>query len=784
MPLQPIPFQNFAGGIADRYIGTDNTRCQIIDNMYIDETQKLYCRDGTSIFKTRFGFATGQTKPTGLYIGPDPFSHPFVVIGRHGYTINELGSFTEATGPSGGAYLPTKTDTTYEHTCNWRRQLIAATGMTGVQPQMVYCSSFTNPATYKVLTPGMPKLASSPSVTNTGTTNSYLYAFFYKYTFTDYTSVTFAYFGNPVQISIQTVSTPDAVNIPVTGIPVLANTAVTNYDTANVTVEIYRTANGGADFFFLASINNGTTTYTDSTADLTLQSRAPIYNAQNAPGWDVPPSGALYVTQTNDNFWYATSGTLYQSIAGNPGAVPASFRSDIDQKISGLSDYLSFPILFCDQSVYRVEGVFDSLGNGGFILREISKTAGCLSNRSIVKIPGGLVWFGNGGIWFTNGFSCTKLSMHLNTSYGTWVNSQVVGCYDAVKNFVYWTVNSIANSVTTANDTILVLDLNKGLKEESVFVTASSVNNLLPSTFAFTSSTDVKNAGSVYSPLYNRLLFTDARGYLLWFDPLSYTDPRIDTLVYPSQMAKRVIQFTIITAGLDQGTVGFRKYTPEVSVEFDAKTSLAIQVRHRRDDGGIWSGTGGYPAYGRPGSPGGGSNGNPGVPEFRLDDAILWNITDCVWQNDSVDYKWNDTKILDGRRSVPAGLLRSGRRQLWFTNSYTLISKSDLLTTATVAKGVRQLTIDSASLVWPTDCEDYFMTFASDGYVQSFQIKYRLSSSVIEVYDPYSLLVNGSQKWEMFGFRKFERPRLISYTLHAEVDGPTMTPSSGTGGNV
>jgi hypothetical protein len=917
MPLTPVTFEDFSGGQADLYIGTDVTRQAILKNFLIDETKKPYVRYGTSIFVNRI---PGAYAPSGIYLGPQPFSHQVVVAGPSAYIPDETATWQEVIGVT--SMFPTKTSER-ESALVWRRQLVGVAPVASVPAAMLYATQYVQPstpataATYKALTLGLPALANSPSIHySSGDAYQAQYAFFYKYTFIDYTGTLFAFFGNPNLpglVNGSGANDPATSNIAISSIPVLANTAYTNYDVtasvttnttyaigsktatvasatgllvgqqlinANVTqgtvvtaivgttitlsqpaiataaasstiycaltVQIYRTINGGSVLFYNGMVPNGTTTYTDAVSDANVQLQQAIYTSNGALGYDQPPTGALGVAQTNDIFWYATSTTLYQSIQGAAGACPATFSNQMDQKIVGLSDVVSFPILFCDKSVYRIEGTFDSFGNGGYVPREIHRTAGCISNASIVKTPYGLIWFGNGGIFVTDGYSVKKISNHLNISYPVFASSSVAGEYDSSKNMVYWTINTFPNSVTNA---FLVLHLNYGVQEESLFSWLYSENNLYPTALRFsvaadvassdpsvsttatwtsglttitvTSATGISNGMSVtgvgiaygatvtgisgttitlsaattdpganttvvfsrpvYAQLYNRMCFANANGYLLWFDPNSLADVLIDTTIFPTQMAKKTIMYDLTTAGLDQGVKGFRKYNPDVSLEVDAQTPVAIQIQHRRDDGGGgWSGEGGTPPAGRgvAGSPGGGSTGNPGVPEIRQDGAITWGITDTVWSTDPNEHLWNDFATVNGKRSVPAAQLRSARRQLKFTNAYTIIAGSDTYGTATVVVGspgsLPTVTLDNyPTQIWITDPEGYWITFVGDSYNQTYFIKSRVSDSVLQLTDPYATLVAGSYKWEIKGYRKFERPRILNFTLYAEVEGPT-----------
>lgn len=946
MPIQPVTFQVFNGGIADRYIGTDIRHAARMDNLLIDETDKPYGRFGTFIFDARPLVPTTDTVPTGIYLGSDPFSRPFQVMGSHIYQINEENTWEEVVGPM-FSFLPLKTNNR-ENALFWRRQMIAVAE--GTRPVMIYSPyfgihtgndyvrDFANPAEYNALTLGMPALASKPSV-DYDPAESYqvVYAFFYKYTFVDYTGTLFTFFGNPNIPSFVNGSSTDQPNIAsigITNIPELSNTLpvgeLNNYDVSSrattnsnftqgsdlvgvassigievgaqvlspnvplstyvtqiigstairvsgkatqtsgavsttystLTIQIYRTVNGGSVLFYLDQLANATTSYTDQTADSVILTNPAIYISGNAVGYDLPPQQAFAVTQTNDFFWYATPNALYQSIQGAPGACPSSFLVETDQVVRGLSDIIAYPVLFCDRSIYRVEGTFDSFGNGGFALREISQTAGCAANSSIVKTPYGLFFFGNGGIFHTNGYDVKKISRHLDDSYKLWANANVTGQYDPTYNKIYWTINTDNNSPgqnnfryffePNYNNAFLVLHLSYGVMEESVFTTGSSKNNLYPTALKFSDSQDIylRNTPStqqpgtytsgtdtivvfsalnigeeytvtgpgipygsyvtnisgttitinqnvnetkigqiidfyypIYQKYYSRMLFTDRNGYLLWFDPNSYTDVLIDTNLFPQEMGKKAIIYNFTTAGLDQGTPGFRKYTADMSLEVDGITSIAMQIRHRSDEKSGWSGEGGSPPAGKgvAGSPGGGSSGYPGVPEVRQDTGILWDITDCLWLDDETEHPWDEVPTLTDKRTIPATKLRSTRRQLQFTNAYTIIVSSDdyaLASTVPYTPGVLP-TVILASGAWPDDVEDYYLTFSGDGYNQTYYITRRIDDLTLEVTDPYSTLIAASNlKWEIKGYRKFERPRILSFTLYADIDGVTQAPST------
>ena len=84
-------------------------------------------------------------------------------------------------------------------------------------------------------------------------------------------------------------------------------------------INIYRTTNGGAFYFYLTQISNGTTTYADSTADTSLGStEAPLYNDPPSlfagiEEWD----GRIFGFEANSTILKFSNDEFY-SLTGNP----------------------------------------------------------------------------------------------------------------------------------------------------------------------------------------------------------------------------------------------------------------------------------------------------------------------------------------------------------------------------------------------------------------------------------------------------------------------------------
>lgn len=753
--LATFKVDQFDGGLVDAYLAYPANCAAALTNLLLDNQGKPYTRPGTLCFDTRVPTTTGSTKISGIYLGSEPYGLPVFFRANKAYNLNETDGFSEILGPEANAACPNKTQNDLESLILWKKQMVYGSGPETVLPHRIYCSDQTPVATFHALTLGLPALATAPVATGSGSGFNFNYAFHFDYTFTDYDGTQFEESGFVTEIGpITNSADPASANIAITAIPVLANTLSTNYDVTNIVVKIFRTRNNGTTFYYLGQVANGTTTFTDNIADTTLVTQITVYTDGGALDYNQPPVGSRYVTQVNDFFWFATDRVLTHSIQGAPGASPGLYQYPVDQKIIGLNATVSFPILFCDRSIYRVDGVFDEFGDGGFDLREISQTAGCVSNRSIVRIPDGLVWAGNGGFYYTDGYQVKKISENLNDSYKIWKNDSIVGRYDSINNIVFWTVSSSSNSFIALNDSIACLHLNFGIKPESVFTTLSGQNNIFPTTLGYSESLDVDVR------FRNKLLIGDYRGYFLRMDDSAYTDPVLTTEVYPVQFTKTAIIYRYESVGFRLADDLANKYVVELAGSFRTVTDVAVQFCTRRNDGGAWT----------------------SLSELRQDGGILWQISEYGWDDpaDSVLHDWNSQPTVDGLRFFPSQKIRSTMRQVAITNSLTWLARSDDKGTATTDTLAKRVTLDDPTQFWTGDCEDYLICFEVDSYVNTYVVQSRLSDTVITVYDPYDTLpVGAAQKWQMKGYRKNERMYLLAYSLMFSEEETNPLPNRG-----
>jgi hypothetical protein len=700
-----------------------------------------------------------------VYITSIPFETPLYIREDSAYFLNSSDAWVEIVGPASNVACPNKTNASLEASTIWNKQLIYAADPSTVLPHRIYCTE-DSPKAFLAQTLGLPALASSPTLTpdSAGTTFSYVYSFHYELTFVDYEGTSFTERGPITTVSATSavaIAGGGAADMNISAIPVLANASSTNYVVSTtLKIRIARTVNNGSTFYYVGQVDNGTTTYTDNTPDATLDDGAVLYTDGGVLDYNQPPAATKYLTQVNSFFWYATERIVTHSIQGAPGACPDEYYQYSDQKIIGLNSTISFPVLFTDGPIYRLDGVYDEFGDGGFDFREIHPSAGCVSNRSIVRVPGGLVWAGNGGFYFTDGNTVEKISYSIERRYKQFKNASISGSYDTLKNIVFWAVSNGNATNLSPNDTILALHLNFGLSKYSVFTTLSSENNVFPTCLAYTNSLDVAER------FRDKLLIGESRGYLMIQSDNSFADDVINTDVFPSAFKRKAVRFWWESVAMDLGTDASRKYCNEITAVFRQETELAAQFFSRRDDGGPWA----------------------GFSEIRKDGALIWAVTQYPW-NDTADtetrHDWNALPIVDGKRHFPAGTLRSTRRQLALTNSYTWVARSDDFSTVTTDTALKYVTLNNAALLWPDECEDYYLYFNSDSYVTGYKIKDRLSDTVVQVFDPFSNLPAGATlKWQMRGYRKNERAYLESVTIHFSDDSVTQTPNRGTSGLV
>jgi hypothetical protein len=461
--MATFPIKSFAGGKTDFPIGADPSQFETADNLVINQYRVLEQRPGTTYDFTSAG--TRCRMPTNKRIGM--MAPQFTGTGKS-FTVLKQSSTklfydngtarVELVGPAGASAfnISSLDDTTAFSYGEWNEH----TYITHESPWQIPVKVYRDGSgVLQLRTAGLPPLQGS-GITATGAagTATYLYAFVYKYSYTvggtQYDTRSRPYLNTYGSLP----TAPNTNNITINNIPALSNATGEHYDTANITVEIYRTTNNGIVFYYVGAVTNGTTSYVDSATDSALQTaNNTIYTTGGVLENDRPPK-TKYVHSTSDFTFYGNgyevlpSGAdgglfpqrMWQSKRGSPDSVPAANSIDIEEPITGVSSIQSIPIVFGANSIYRIDGTFDDLGRGGLFPRKISDKVGCVGHNSIIQTLDGIYIAGNDGFYFCDGYKIYSLSAEdFKESYarmiGTTIqNKRLCGAYDALNKRVLW----------------------------------------------------------------------------------------------------------------------------------------------------------------------------------------------------------------------------------------------------------------------------------------------------------------------------------------------------------
>lgn len=738
---QPLEVNDFSGGMTDNYIDGQPNQGQNFDNLLIDTNKKPFTRPGSVIRDvTAYQIPSGNKRISYMAI------HRNQLLEQSERNIYWEASsvYNTLVGPTGNPAFSAGAVTDNMSSAFWNNHTLFVSDNFCNPIKVFRATNSTGPLT--LIQAGLPVLASMPALASAGGSGSnYIYAFHYFYTY-NAEGVTFNMSGTTVTAQILNVAAPDQDTITITGIPVLANSTTGNYDTANIFVKIFRTQANGTTLNYIGQVTNGTTTYIDTAADSAIVNAAPIYTTGNILDNDAPPP-AKFVCQSNDTTFYgyvmeggvAQPNRIRQSNKGTMDSCPTSFTDDFPEEIVGLNSIQSTLIVFCTDSVYRVDGIFDQQGNGGMAHLKINDTFGAVSNDAIVQVDNGIVFASRQGWCYCDGYNVTRIALHLDTTYPQLVaNSarEMWGAYDRNNQRVWFAAQK--NSASLDNDTCYVLDLKWGLNERSTFTSASN------------------NQGTNWRPTC--LLFDSANmyrahntGFVFLHNSTYTTDPLIDLSKTASQWATSTIMHDYKSCAFNFGTSFVRKFVSKITTVFSNITNIAIQIISNSDDGRVVQ----------------------PLTEIRAYSSIIWGDPEKIWGDPTM--QWNVSGLIDSMRRFPAGGLRCNYKQIEITNSFTIIGNSDLYSTGTVDPVAKTLTFTNANSVWPTDVVGYFIFLANDTYTNMFQVVARNSDTQVLLLDPLSQLPTaGAYQWLMKGYRKGEIMRLLNYVIHYKMLSTTQ----------
>lgn len=221
---------------------------------------------------------------------------------------------------------------------------------------------------------GVPRPTAAPTVAppaGVSLTRSYVYTFMSAY-------------GEEGQPSDPQLATGNAGTWALSSI----DSSVPNASERNITtVKIYRTVSGFAstNFFHVADISLGTTTYNDNELDEDV-AQNPLLESTT---WAEPPAGLQGVTVHPGGFLVGFVGRdLYMSEPFRPHAWPVEYIQTTQTEIVGLAVYNNSVVVASNSHPYVGEGVHPVSIN----LQKLDSIDPCLSRRSIATTLAGVMY--------------------------------------------------------------------------------------------------------------------------------------------------------------------------------------------------------------------------------------------------------------------------------------------------------------------------------------------------------------------------------------------------------
>jgi len=744
---QTLELEDFSGGVTDYYLSAPPNKLRTCDNLLINQYPQMgkpFTRFGSRIYDANYPqIPAGAQRIGACQIYKNLL---YVQSSQKLYYHNAVTGWNDIPGPTGNNAFPGVTTSTYFNYATWNyHTLWAHTGRD--YPKKVIKGISGVPF---IVEAGLPKFNTS-GITYThggGTHSDWLYKFVYRYDYAAEGNIQFTDIGSPSPSYVVS----GALNVVFTGIPVLSNGSTSNFNTSNIYIDIYRTLNNGTVFYKVGTITNGTTTFTDSVPDATLQLNQTLYTTGGVVENDRPPK-CTSVHVKRDTGYYANiqtaSGEILnyrclQSIPGDIDSVPESFYVDVDDEIIAVSSTKSNVVLLCRNSAYRIDNEFDELGRGGMLCERISDTAGCVSGQGVVQALDGVFWAGLDGIYFTDGFRVQRINTDYDKTYRTFTTNlgnvddakafKIQGKYDKKKNRIWWTIQKDGSLEINS---CYILDLNWGISDKSTFTTASGAS-YAPTAIEFDNGDMIR---------------CDKRGYILVHEDELYVDPKIDTTISPALWTSETIVYEMETTAFNFGTSTTRKYVTQVNVTCENATNLSLQIVSNNDD-----------------------NRKLGdLSPIRFRGNVTWGFPDVYWGDQTLD--WNRQGLIHEKRRMPARNLRCNFKSVKFGNAKVVIISSDIIGTATINSLAKTVTLTNTTQYdWPSLSVGYYIAFEADNYTREYEVTARTNDVLT-----YSDSINASQsnvgqKWVLRGYPKGEILNLLNMSLVYEVSGPTLHP--------
>jgi hypothetical protein len=742
--------------MTDRYIEGRPNQFELGDNLVLrmhGGKGKPHTRPGSAIHnEDYYQIPAGAVRLVDL---DDLEGQLFQFSARNCYYVNS--GWNTLQGPTGNPILSAGTVANFLSKAKWNKHLLVVNDALS-QPIKIF-----NDGSWRCRTLGLPAIDTS-GITLTPTAGAVAISHIYSFIRTDEYTIGTVTYREVSAVAEKTIAGNYAVIDPATPlsiavIPVLANGATGNYNTASSKVEIFRTVSTGSLSYKVGEVTNGTTVFSDTVTDADLVNNEALYTTGGVVDYEqVDP--AKYVVISRDTAFYChvqEDSAVYpnrvrQSIPGALYASPRDFYVDLDSAIIGAGVAGQNPIVFCENGqIYRIEGQIDDLGSGSLEAKEITRSVTLASNRSIVSHKdGGIFFAAHDGFYGCDGFKVLKISEEIPETYAEMIEtddqkSRIYGVYNPTEDRVEWACTW--DSSSNDNDSVFAAHLKWGIKPDTPFTTwtggPENEDNFQPTCLKY---------------FNGDLLRGDRRGYLFTHSAGNLSDPKIDTTTAPENWYKTVIFPDYRSSSLNFGTNEYRKWVPEIVLMADNITNVAILISSNNDNAGFIEDNELY--------------------EIPYSSNFTWGDENFSWG--TTDFRWNYSSIIDAWRRFPAGSLRCNYKQIRISPSYTLVDSYLNVGTASSDTTTNEITLDDVSKEWFTDPVDYYISFEEDDYASEWLITSRPSDNVIGVSDPDGTLQTvANRNWKINGYKKDQILSLLSLELRYAYIGRTMKQVAG-----
>lgn len=735
---------DFSGGETDLYRTAQPNQYELADNYIITKDKTLDVRPGSDAFDQ-----DNVRVDTYRSIGRiEDFNGSLIVRSvKNIYYYNS--GWNEVRGATNNPFFAVGGADSNCCFSIWKNQYITTNDIPYV-PTVLYRDSNQS---FKAHTLGLPHLPTTPVVSGPTGSDSYVYYFTFYYTFKVETK-TYIYYSTPTAVIVSSMSEPSSSNKSfINDIPEVNNGSIFNYDTDNIKVHIFRTVANGVVPYFVAELNNGTTTFEDEYSDTTISANAILYTEGGVVNHDPPPK-CKYLTITNEVGLYAHTiedGVILPyrvrfSVQGAIQACPEDFYIDMQDEIVGINSIEGIPIVFTKSYIYRIEGVRSATGSGAVGRRAISDYAGCINNNSIVRTNKGLYFAGVDGFYFTNGFEVQKITNNLDERYATYISdiddrrSRIYGVKDKKNSRVYWAVtrNKYASQY---NDSWRVFDETFG-----AFTSAS--NNYDTSYYSVTPPF----ATTALGYFNNQILRGHPEGYILKHDQKIYYDVVPDSNYGYGGWYQTHIPTDFKSILNSFGHPHRNKFCKDLQLLLKTRTGFGIQPYSISND----------------------TKRQREFTAMRYVGNQQWSLAPA-WNSESM--MWGEEEIVKKKRHFPRSETRGRYKQIRLINDYEILWSSEDIGNVSVADvfGTGIATILDTTYKFPdgnTGFIDYFVSFSYDDYATEYRITSTSNGAIGFINTPaIPDDADPGYGWKVKGYRKKQAYEILSMIQTFKVMG-------------